>query len=37
MTDLNQPLLNQAVRYILDGPHLSVLATVDPDGTRRHR
>ncbi len=33
MTDLNQPLLNQAVRYILDGPHLSVLATVDPDGT----
>jgi PPOX class probable F420-dependent enzyme len=32
MTDLDHPLLNHAVRYILDGPHLSVLATVDPDG-----
>ena len=32
MTDLDHPLLNQAVRYILDGPHLSVLATIDPDG-----
>ena len=31
MTDLDHPLLNHAVRYILDGPHLSVLATVDPD------
>jgi PPOX class probable F420-dependent enzyme len=33
MTDLEHPLLNHAVRHILDGPHLSVLATVDPDGT----
>ncbi len=32
MTELDHPLLNQAVRYILDGPHLSVLATIDPDG-----
>lgn len=32
MTELDHPLLNQAVRYILDGPHLSVLATVAPDG-----
>ena len=32
MTDLDRPLLNGAVRYILDGPHLSVLATTDPDG-----
>ena len=32
MTDLDHPLLNGAVRYILDGPHLSVLATTDPDG-----
>lgn len=32
MTDLQQPILSQAVRYILDGPHLSVLATIDPDG-----
>ena len=32
MTELDHPLLNQAVRHILDGPHLSVLATVDPDG-----
>ncbi len=32
MTDLDHPLLNEAVRYILDGPHLSVLATTDPDG-----
>jgi PPOX class probable F420-dependent enzyme len=32
MTELDHPLLNQAVLHILDGPHLSVLATVDPDG-----
>jgi PPOX class probable F420-dependent enzyme len=32
MTELDQPLLNQAVRHILDGPHLSVLATIAPDG-----
>ena len=32
MTDLDHPFLNEAVRYILDGPHLSVLATIDPDG-----
>jgi PPOX class probable F420-dependent enzyme len=32
---MNQPdhsLLNRTVRHILDGPHLSVLATVDPNG-----
>ena len=32
MTQLNQPVLNDTVRSILDGPHLSVLATADPDG-----
>jgi PPOX class probable F420-dependent enzyme len=32
MTDLKHPSLNEAVRYILGGPHLSVLATTDPDG-----
>lgn len=32
MTDIHHPLLNQAVHHILDGPHLSVLATVDPAG-----
>jgi PPOX class probable F420-dependent enzyme len=32
MTELDHPLLNQAVRHILDGPHLSVLATIDPVG-----
>jgi PPOX class probable F420-dependent enzyme len=32
MNNLDHPLLNEAVRYILDGPHLSVLATTDPDG-----
>lgn len=32
MTDLDYPILNAAVRYILGGPHLSVLATIDPDG-----
>lgn len=32
MTYLDHPILNRAVRYILDGPHLSVLATTDADG-----
>jgi PPOX class probable F420-dependent enzyme len=32
MTDLDHPILNEAVRYILGGSHLSVLATIDPDG-----
>jgi PPOX class probable F420-dependent enzyme len=27
-----RPILNEAVRYILNGPHLSVLATTDPAG-----
>ena len=33
MTHLDHPILSQAVRYILDGPHLSVLATIDADGS----
>lgn len=32
MTHLDHPILDQAVRYILDGPHLSVLATTGTDG-----
>ena len=32
MTHLDHPILSQAVRYILDGPHLSVLTTIDADG-----
>jgi PPOX class probable F420-dependent enzyme len=32
MTDLDQPILNETVRRILDGPQLSVLATTDADG-----
>jgi PPOX class probable F420-dependent enzyme len=32
MTHLAHPILSPAVRYILDGPHLSVLATADADG-----
>jgi len=32
MSTLDDPILNQAVRYILDGPHLSVLATTGIDG-----
>ena len=32
MTQLHQPVLNDAVRRILDGPHLSILATADGDG-----
>jgi PPOX class probable F420-dependent enzyme len=33
MTNLDHALLNDAVRHILDGPHLSVLATLNPGGT----
>ena len=29
---LNHPVLNDTVRRIVDGPHLSVLATTDADG-----
>jgi PPOX class probable F420-dependent enzyme len=32
MTYRNQPILNSAVGYILNGPHLSVLTTTDADG-----
>jgi PPOX class probable F420-dependent enzyme len=32
MTHSERPILNKAVRYILDGPHLSVLTTTDADG-----
>ena len=32
MTHLDHPTLHDAVLYILDGPHLSVLTTTDPDG-----
>jgi PPOX class probable F420-dependent enzyme len=32
MTHLDHPILNETVRRILDGPHLSVLATTDADG-----
>ena len=32
MNNLDHLILNKAVRYILDGPHLSVLATTDADG-----
>lgn len=32
MTHLDHPILNQSVRHILDGPHLSVLTTIDADG-----
>lgn len=32
MTHLSHLVLNKAVSYILDGPHLSVLATTDADG-----
>jgi PPOX class probable F420-dependent enzyme len=33
MTELDHPQINHAVLYILDGPHLSVLTTINPDGT----
>jgi PPOX class probable F420-dependent enzyme len=32
MTHLDDSILDEAVRYILDGSHLSVLTTTDPDG-----
>jgi PPOX class probable F420-dependent enzyme len=32
MNDLQQPILTQAVSRILDGSHLTVLATTDADG-----
>jgi PPOX class probable F420-dependent enzyme len=32
MTQLEQPILTATVRDILDGPHLSILATTDADG-----
>lgn len=32
MTQLDHPVLTEAVRRILDGPHLSVVATTNPDG-----
>jgi PPOX class probable F420-dependent enzyme len=33
MTHIDDPILNEAVHYIIDGAHLSVLATINPDGT----
>src|ERR1700689_3854932 len=32
MTDFDHQILNATVRRILEGPHLSVLATTDADG-----
>jgi PPOX class probable F420-dependent enzyme len=32
MAQLDHPILNDTVRHIIDGPHLSILATSDPDG-----
>jgi PPOX class probable F420-dependent enzyme len=32
MTHVDHPILNDTVRRIVDGPHLSVLATTDADG-----
>jgi PPOX class probable F420-dependent enzyme len=32
MTHIDHPVLNDTIRRIADGPHLSVLATVDADG-----
>jgi PPOX class probable F420-dependent enzyme len=32
MTELEHPKIDEAVRYILSGPHLSVLATTNPHG-----
>ena len=32
MTPIDHPVLNDTVRRIVDGPHLSILATTDPDG-----
>jgi PPOX class probable F420-dependent enzyme len=32
MTHIDHPILSETVRRILEGPHLSVLATTDADG-----
>jgi PPOX class probable F420-dependent enzyme len=32
MTQFDHPILNDTVCRIVDGPHLSILATSDPDG-----
>jgi PPOX class probable F420-dependent enzyme len=32
MTPIDHPILNETVHRIVDGPHLSILATTDPDG-----
>jgi PPOX class probable F420-dependent enzyme len=32
MTHINHQVLNETVRRLVDGPHLSVLATTDADG-----
>ena len=32
MTSIDHPILHDTVRRIVDGPHLSILATSDPDG-----
>jgi PPOX class probable F420-dependent enzyme len=32
MSQFDHPILNDTVRRIVDGPHLSILATSDPDG-----
>ena len=32
MTHIDHPVLNETVRRIADGPHLSVLGTIDADG-----
>jgi PPOX class probable F420-dependent enzyme len=32
MTYIDHPVLNETVRRIVDGPHLSILATTDADG-----
>jgi PPOX class probable F420-dependent enzyme len=32
MTTVDNPVLTDQVRQIIDGPHLSVLATTNPDG-----
>jgi PPOX class probable F420-dependent enzyme len=32
MTTIDHPVLNETVRRIVDGPHLSILATTDSDG-----
>jgi PPOX class probable F420-dependent enzyme len=32
MTDIDHPMLNETIRRIVDGPHVSILATTDADG-----